>query len=128
MYFIAFFGFLMAALSVVMIVSPQYWSDGILKFSEKPYFHPAEIVSRLLFGGIFVAFAEQTLYPRLNLAIGYLLVIVGVGLILTPPSAHRRFAIWSAQRFKNVFRPAGFASFVFGLFIAYSAIGGGVTH
>ena len=124
MYLIALFGVLMAALSVVMIANPEYWSDGIVKFSEKPYFHPTEVISRIVFGAIFVAYADQTLYPTLNSAIGYLLTLVGVGLLLTPPSKHRKFAVWSAKKFRHIYRPAGVASLVFGVFIIYSSIRG----
>ena len=118
----------MATLSFIMVINPGYWSNGIVSFSEKPYFHPFEVISRILFGGIFVVFVDQTLYPALNTAIGYVLVLVGIGLLLTPPSQHRRFAVWSAQKFRHIFRPAGVASFGFGLFIVYSAIGSGGTH
>ena len=118
----------MAAFSVVMIVSPEYWSDAIVKFSEKSYFHPLEIASRIAFGGVFLAYADRTLYPPLSSGIGYVLVLVGVGLLLTPPSKHKKFAVWSARRFRNIFRPAGVASFLFGLLIAYSAIQGGGAH
>ncbi len=122
MYLIAFFGVLMVALSCVMIASPKAWSDGIVKFSEKPYFHPFEVISRILFGIIFIAFADQTRYPTMNSTIGYLLTLVGVGLLLTPPVRHRRFAVWSAERFRHIFRPAGLVSLVFGMFIVYTAI------
>ncbi len=122
MYLIALFGILLVLLSVVMVANPEYWSRGIVKFSKVAYFHPLEIVSRLLFGAIFITFADQTLYPTLMSVIGYVLVAVGIGLSLTPPSKHRWFAVWSAQRFKSVFRPAGALSFVFGIFIIYAAL------
>jgi hypothetical protein len=123
-YVIALFGGLLVLLSAVMVVSPEYWAQAIVKFSELAYFHPFEIVSRLLFGAIFITFADQTLYPTMMSVMGYLLVAVGIGLSLTPPSKHRWFAVWSAQRFKSAFRPAGVLSFFFGLFIVYAALWG----
>ncbi|MCF6225597.1 MAG: hypothetical protein L3J22_04750 [Xanthomonadales bacterium] len=122
MYLIAFFGTLLVFLSTVMVVNPEYWSKGIVKFSEAAYFHLFEIVSRLLFGAIFITFADQTLYPTMMSIIGYMLVGVGVVLSLTPPSKHRLFAAWSAQRFSSIFRPAGVFSFIFGIFIIYAAL------
>ena len=107
-----------------MIFNPGYWSVGVVRFSEKPYFHPFEILSRLAFGAVFIVYADQTLYPTLMSGIGYLLVAVGVGLLLTPPARHRQFALWSAHRFKNTFRPAGFVSLVFGAFLVYAATSG----
>jgi hypothetical protein len=124
MYLIALFGALMAGLSIVMVVNPEYWSRGIVKISEKPYFHPFEVLTRFLFGVIFVGYADQTLYPTMNSIIGYVLLLVSIGLLLTPPSIHRQFAVWSAQKFRQTFRPAGVASFGFGLFIVYTALGG----
>lgn len=124
MYLIAFFGILLVLLSALMVANPENWSRGIVKFSKLPYFHPFEIVSRLLFGAIFITFADQTLYPTLIAVIGYMLLAVGIGLSLTPPSKHRWFAVWSAQRFKSVFRPAGALSFLFGIFIIYAALWG----
>lgn len=123
MYAIAFFGALMMAFSLWMIIKPESWAEAIVRFSEKSYFHPFEIVSRIIFGVFFLRFAEQTLYPGLMTIIGYVLIAVAVGLAFTPPSRHRQFAVWSADKFKNTFRPAGFASLAFGGFLIYAALG-----
>ena len=48
------FRFLMMILSRIMIVNPEYWSDGIVSFSKKSWFHPFEIISRFGFGLAFV--------------------------------------------------------------------------
>ena len=122
MYFIAFFGFLLMLFSVLMIIKPECWADGIVKFSQKLWFHPFEILSRFVFGLGFVLFAEETLYPKLTLVIGYLLIAVSVGLLFTPPAKHRQFAVWSAHKFRNKFRWLGFASLFFGAFLIYIAI------
>ncbi len=124
MYLIVLFGALMVLLSVVMVVNPEYWSRSIVKFSNAAWFHPFEILSRLIFGGVFIAFADQTLYPALMSVIGYVLVIAGVGLAMLTAPKHRRFALWSAQKFRSVFRPAGAVSLAFGLFIVYAALWG----
>jgi hypothetical protein len=107
-----------------MIINPEYWSAGIVKFSEKRWFHPFEIVSRFAFGLVFVVFANQTLYPQLMSFIGYLLIAVSAGLLSTPPSTHRKFAVWSAERFRNLFRPLGFVSLLFGAFLIFAALRG----
>ena len=124
MYAIAFFGVLLMCFSGVMVIAPDKCSAGILEFSTKWYFHAFEIISRILFGAIFIAYAEQTLFPTIMGAFGYVMVAVGVGLLLAGPSRHKHFAVWSAERFKNVFRPAGFASIVVGALIVYGAIKG----
>ena len=124
MYFITAFGLLMICLSIIMIVNPSYWSNGIVDFSRKPYFHWFEVISRLIAGLVFVLYSQTTLYPQLVLSIGYLLIAVGFGLIITGSVKHRQFAVWSANKFKSIFRLAGFGSFIFGGFLIYiSTIG-----
>ncbi len=114
----------MILLSLIMIINPGYWSEGIVKFSKKFWFHPFEIISRFAFGLIFVFFAGQTLFPKLMTVIGYALIAVSVGLLLTPPSRHKKFALWSAEKFRNYFRCFGFVSLVFGAFLIYAALQG----
>jgi hypothetical protein len=123
-YAIAFFGMLMIFLSVAMVVDPDSFSSGILKFSRMPYFHGFEIVSRVAFGAVFVVFSEQTRYPAVIGAFGYLMVTVGLGLLIAGSSRHKQFAVWSARKFNKTFRPAGIASIVFGSFIVYVALNG----
>jgi hypothetical protein len=120
-YAIAFFGVLMILLSAVMVIDPDRWSDGILKFSRMRYFHGFEIGSRLFFGAIFIVFSQQTLYPTVMGAFGFLMVAVGLGLLAVGASRHRQFAAWSAAKFNKVFRPAGIVSTIFGAFIVYGA-------
>ena len=110
------------AFSVLMIVNPEYWANGIVKFSEKSWFHPFEIISRFVFGLGFILFAGQTNYPILMSIIGYLLLAVSVGLLFTPPSKHKQFALWSADKFRNKFCWLGFGSLMFGAFLVYTAL------
>ncbi|MCF6193520.1 MAG: hypothetical protein L3J46_04215 [Kangiellaceae bacterium] len=124
MYFIAAFGLVMMGLSIIMIVNPNYWSNGIIDFSRKPYFHWFEVISRLIAGYVFVVHNKSTLYPQLILSIGYLLIAVGIGLLIAGEIKHRKFAVWSAHKFKSTFRFAGIGSFMFGIFLIYvSTIG-----
>ncbi len=122
MFLIAFIGILMMLLSVMMIVNPDRWSERIVTFSEKPYFHPFEVLSRFIFGLVFIIFAEQTLYPVLMSVIGYVLLAVAAGLLILMPARHRRFATWSAHRFKKMFRPMALGSLIFGSFIVYAVV------
>jgi len=118
-YFISAFGLLMMCLSVIMIVNPNYWSDRIVDFSKKDYFHWFEISSRITAGLFFVIFHKSTLYPQLIQSIGFLLIAVGIGLLITGSVRHRKFAAWSAHKFKSTFRTAGVGSFMFGIFLIY---------
>lgn len=122
MYAIIINGLVMVAISLFMIAKPYTWGQFILKFSRMPYMHPLEIFIRLGFGLLFVTYAEHSKFPMTIMIFGYILLAAGVGLILTPPSYHRRFAVWSVEKFSKYFRPAGFVSFTFGVFLIYAAV------
>ncbi|WDE03405.1 hypothetical protein SG34_018640 [Thalassomonas viridans] len=121
MYFIAGFGILLVLLSTIMFVSPGYWSKGIVTFSQKPYFHWFEVSSRLIAGVLLLIYHQTSLYPDLIFGFGVLLVAVGLGLVISGAERHRNFAVWSAKKFKPVFRGAGLSAFLFGCFLVYAA-------
>ncbi len=102
-----------------MMVSPSYWSNAIIVFSEKPYFHWFEVITRVIAGFVFIVYSQTTLYPQLILVMGCILVAVGIGLVVTGSAKHRQFAVWTAHKFKNIFRSAGMVSFAFGGFLIY---------
>jgi len=123
MYFIAAFGVLMLLFSLLMFFRPNAFANGIINFSEQPYFHPFEIISRLIAGGIFVAYAAETQFPQLFNVLGTVLLLVGVGLALTPPRLHKKFAVQSANSCRNYFSWIGLLSVVLALALIYAALG-----
>ncbi|MDO8344843.1 MAG: hypothetical protein Q7T48_16710 [Cellvibrio sp.] len=123
MYLIAAFGLLMMVLSLTMVIKPDSFSAGIITFSEKPYFHVFEVVSRIIAGLIFVTYATDTVFPTVISVIGFALILVGVGLALTPPRVHRKFAVWSANEFRDRFRLIGIVSVPLSLLLIYVAVG-----
>ena len=122
MYAIAINGMVIIVVSLVMVAKPDVWGRFIVRFSRMPYMHPLEILVRLGFGLLFVRYAEDSKFPVTIKIMGYVLLAVGVGLMLTPPSQHRRFAIWSVEKFSKYFRPAGLVSLLFGVFLIYAAV------
>lgn len=124
MYVIIFFGALTVALSLLMVINPKRWGDTIVRFSQMRGFHTFEVLSRMVIGVLFLAYANQTAHPKVMSAFGYLLLAVGIGLSFLPSSYHKRFALWSADKFRNIFRPASLASLAFGIFLIYSALEG----
>ncbi len=123
MYLIAAFGLLMMLLSLAMVIKPESFSKGIISFSEKTYFHLFEIVSRIIAGLIFITYAADTAFPTVISVIGFALILVGVGLAITPPRMHKKFAVWSANEFRNKFRLIGIISIPLSLLLIYSAVG-----
>ncbi len=122
MFAIVLFGVGMAAISVVMVARPEAWAQAVLRFTRMPYMHPFEIVTRIGFGALFVTYADHSKFPTFIGVFGYLLLAVGLGLLVTPPSYHRRFGVWSVEKFSKYFRVAGLASLAFGIFLIYAAI------
>ena len=116
------FGMLMAGISICMILKPEAWGRALLRFTNMRFMHPFEIVTRLGFGISFVTLADQTKFPTFITVFGFILVAVGLGLLVTPPSYHRRFGVWCAERFSPYSRIAGLGSFAFGMFLIYTAI------
>lgn len=123
MYFIAAFGLLMLVFSLMMFIRPDAFAQGIINFSEQPYFHPFEILSRLIAGGIFVLYAAETQFPQLFHVLGTVLLLVGAGLALTPARIHKKFAVQSAHRCRNYFRWIGLVAVVLALALIYAALG-----
>lgn len=109
--------------SIYMFIFPQRWSKGIITFSEKKYFHTFEIVSRFLFGVVFLVNYSESEFPLVLNSLGKLFIAVSIGLIVIGETKHRQFAKWSAIKFKNTFRLASMASFIFAVFLIYSMVG-----
>lgn len=112
----------MMALSLLMIKNPQAFSAGIITFSQKSYFHIFEIFSRLFFGAAFIYYSPLSLAPNINAILGYLMIVAALMLLIIGAEKHRAFALWSAKKFRAMFRYCGFFSFLFGCYIIYSTI------
>jgi len=107
-------------ISLMMIKNPQTFATGIIKFSQQTYFHVVEILSRLFFGVVFVYYSPLTLAPSMNAMLGYLMIFTAILLLVIGANKHRKFALWSADKFSTRFRISGFFSFIFGSYIIYT--------
>ena len=124
MYLIASFGVLMVFICILMASNPKRFSARIVRFSEKKWFHIFEILSRASAGAIFIIYSSTTLYPSVFRALGYVLIIVAMGLVILAPKRHKKFALWAARSFENKFRSIGILSIPLGVLIIYIALGG----
>lgn len=122
MIFIALFALLLAAFSVLMIVSPSRFSQGIIQFSQQPWFHLFEISSRLLFGLGFVIFADSSIFSTAITLMGYVLILVGIGLAFTPKASHIRFAELAANYGTRYFRFTGCCALPLSVILFYSIL------
>lgn len=122
MIIILLFGLGMSIFGLYMSIKPNHFSRGIIKFSEKPWFHIFEIVTRLVLGLLFVFFSEQTKYPNLVMLLGIVFCLVSVLLVIIGSTKHRQFAVFVANYLKNKFRYIGGFATILGLLIMYVAM------
>ena len=101
-----------------MVCKPLQFSKGIARFSEKPWFHIFEILSRALLGILFLLVADSTPYPTFITILGTVLCFVSVFLIIIGPIRHKRFALLTSNIGKN-FRAIGLVALACGAGLIY---------
>ncbi len=121
MYAIIAIGILTIALSSIMLFRPRSWSEGLLSFAAKRWFHIFEIITRLALGVAFFVFGSATKFPIVMFLLGGIATFAGLFLIVIGSRRHREFAVRSAG-FSWLFRPAGFVGILFGSSLIYAAI------
>lgn len=118
MIFLILFGVGMCLFGCLMIAKPLTFAKGITAFSEKPWFHAFEIVSRLTLGILLLVFAEQTSYPLTVKVIGAVLCFVSVFLLVIGSNNHKKFAALTTK-IGPYFRPLGFVAVLGGMVLIY---------
>lgn len=123
MILIVMIGLGMFVFGCLMVLRPLAFSRGIVEFSQKPWFHAFEVVSRLTVGVLLLWISEKTSYPVIVKVIGGLLCFVSVFLLLIGSERHRKFAL-TTSRIGRHFRPIGVIAQVFGLTLVYIGLTG----
>ena len=118
MYLLLMFGIGMVSFGCFMVCRPMQFSRGIVQFSEKPWFHAFEIVSRGLFGVLFLLAADSTAYPNFVTVLGGILCFASVLLFSIGPARHQRFALMTAKIGKT-FRLLGLIAIAGGVGLIY---------
>jgi uncharacterized protein YjeT (DUF2065 family) len=112
------FGIGMMAFGLLMAIRPLQFSDGVLSFSNKSWYHTFEILSRLIPGIAFISAALLSDFSVLLLSVGLLFCFASVFLVWMGPSRHRKFATMLSRLGKH-FRMLGYFAILFGAGIAY---------
>jgi len=118
MLLLTIFGLGMFLLGSVMLVKPIAFSNVIASFSQKPWFHAFEILSRLIVGVLFIFFAGQSTFPKELYFLGALLCFVSVFLVLIGAKRHKRFALLTST-IGSKFRPIGVVAQICGAILMY---------
>lgn len=111
----------MIAFGCFMVGKPLQFCKGITQFSEKPWFHTFEIVSRAIVGILFLVVAGSTAYPVFITFVGGVLCFVSVFLIIIGPIRHKRFALLVSGIGKK-FRALGLIGIACGVGFIYLAL------
>lgn len=112
------FGLGMLIFGCLMFAKPLSFSKGILRFSEKPWFHSFEVISRLALGLLLLTSTQHTSYPLFVFVLGILLGFTSIFLIIMGADWHRRFAVFTSE-FNEKFRWLGVISIVGGFVLIY---------
>lgn len=118
----AIFGVFLIVVSLFMFVTPARFSRVAVTYCNKWYMHPVEISICAVSGAAFAFFGSSSRFSAPFQSFGYLLLAVGAGLILTPPSLHRRFGLWALRKFGAFLRPASIFSLAAGLLVVYGSM------
>ncbi len=122
MILIALYGLMIVLISLWMIVSPQSCVGRAIAYCRSPFMHPVDIGLSLVFGSVFVYYANQTAFPVPIKGFGLLLLAVGTGLIVVPPSLHQRYGVWSIEKTAPHWRWLAVFSLLAGLFFIYAGL------
>lgn len=118
----AIFGIFLIVVSLFMLIAPHRVARCAVSYCNQWFMHPLEIAICVVSGAAFALFGSNSCFPTPFQWCGYLLLAVGFGLMLTPPSLHRRFGVWSLEKFERFFRPASFLSLVAGVVVVYGSL------
>ena len=122
MFLIVLYGLMIVAISLWMIVHPRSWVERATAYCRSPFMHPVDTGLSLAFGGVFVFYSSQTAFPVLIRIFGLLLLAVGTGLIVVPPSLHQRYGVWSIEKTGPHIRWLACISLVTVIFFMYAGI------
>ncbi len=112
------FGFGMMTFGIMMIKNPIGFSQSIKVFSEKPWFHMFEIMTRLVIGCLLLFVATDTAYPFTFTLLAGILCFTSLFLIIIGAKRHKQFALLAVKIGKH-FRILGVLSVLCGAGISY---------
>ncbi|MBU2882814.1 hypothetical protein KO525_01380 [Psychrosphaera sp. B3R10] len=115
--FVDLFAGLFLMFCVYMAYAPHAFSIKIISFSQWRYFHPFEIVARLIAGLLFLSDSVKTTSPLIINLIAFGFIGVGIGLFMIGEKRHRAFANWSADKFRPYFRVIGLTCWPFAIWL-----------
>ena len=110
-----------AAMGVLVIVSPARSNDLTRLFADKTGMWVATAIRAVLALGLLAAASESKL-PMLLRILGLIILIVAIVIPILGLDRHRRMVDWWLARDRKAQIICGAASFVFGVFLIYAIL------
>ena len=110
-----------AAMGVLVIVSPTRSNDLTRLFADKTGMWVATAIRAVLALGLLAAASESKL-PMLLRILGLIILIVAIVIPILGLDRHRRMVDWWLARDRKAQIICGAASFVFGVFLIYAIL------
>ena len=118
---ITLFGFLIIALSIWGIVSPEKMLKYVSDFVKQPSGIYFAVAIRIALGLVFILAAEHTRTPEVMNFLGYLMIIAAAAIALLGRDRMSKFIDWWMKRSGTFARGWLLFGILFGVFLVYTA-------
>jgi hypothetical protein len=115
-------GLLITVMGAVLMLSPARLTQFMLGHSGDPWFHILAAAVRIVLGVILILYADETRFSTALTVLGWIALLAGVTIALTPPSRFQKMVAWAFDRFGRYLRIAALGAVVFGLFLVYAVV------
>lgn len=106
-------------LAVMIMTKPSQAEKFLRSFASSARAHYTEQVLRLVVGAAIVNFASSMWHPELFTLFGWLIVVTGVALLLTPWQWHHRLGTWMMPPVFQHLKLFALGACALGVFILY---------
>lgn len=117
---IIIFGVLIIAAGIGLLFKPDFIFEFLKRESTNTRLHIIAIAIRIIFGILFIYYAELSGYPIVIEAIGWIAIIAAIALILIGRKNFQHLIDWAVTFLKPYHTLGGFFAIAFGIFLVYA--------
>ena len=117
---IQLFGLVTALTGLLIVLQPASVFERLRLYAEHPATQVLAVVVRLMLGALLITTAEQSLYPRVMLGLGWLAIAAAVVLAAIGRSRFVRLIDWALRLGATYGRLSGMFAIAFGVFLVYA--------
>jgi len=120
--FIVLFGLFVILMAGWMLLRPKDFAAVLLENSESKWMHVLASVVRLIFGIVLLLYASNSHFPLTLQIIGWIGIVAGISLALTPRKKFTRLIQWAFEKFSPYMQISALFAALFGGFLIYAVI------